>query len=86
MKSFSVILAGLIAFAPAAIASEANKSSSKTVYLVIKSKLQGKGVSLLAIPMASAEQCEEEGVLITTSERFDLRFANQDAFECVNGK
>ena len=59
---------------------------AETVYLVIKSKLQGKGVSLVAIPMASRESCEDEGVLITTSERFDLRFANQDSFECVNGK
>lgn len=59
---------------------------AETVYLVVKSKLQGKGVSLVAIPMTSREQCEEEGVLITTSQRFDLRFANQDAFECVNGK
>lgn len=59
---------------------------SETVYLLIKSKLKGKGVSLVAIPMASREDCEEEGVLVTTSERFDLRFANQDAFESVNGK
>jgi hypothetical protein len=59
---------------------------AETIHLVIKSTLQGKGISLLAIPMASAKQCEEEGVLLTTSERFDIRFANQDAFECVKGK
>lgn len=61
-------------------------AEAETTFLVLKSTLQGKGISLVTIPMTSIDKCEEQGALITTSERFDIRFANQDAFECVSGK
>jgi hypothetical protein len=64
-------------------------AQSETVYLIIKSKIhfgQGSGISLYSIPMDSMDQCEEQGAVLVTSERFDLRKAAQDAFECITGK
>ena len=63
-------------------------ASAQTIYLVIKSRGGGDShsVSLVSIPMSSVEQCEEEGALITASNRFDLRHASLDTFECIRGK
>ena len=62
---------------------------SESVYLLIKSarntKLTG-GIALHSIPMESLDQCEEVGALIVSSQRFDLKYASEDAFECIEGK
>lgn len=61
---------------------------AETVYLLIKSRIHasGSGIALYSIPMSSNQQCEEAGALIISSQRFDLRHAKEDAFECIQGK
>lgn len=59
---------------------------AETVYLIIKSTEKTSGVALHSIPMQSMEQCEEAGALIVSSKRFDVKYANRDGFECVQGQ
>lgn len=62
---------------------------AETVYLIIKSEVRagyGVGLALHSIPMSSPEQCEEAGAMLLSSERFDMKYAKRDGFECIEGK
>ena len=59
------------------------------VYLLIKSvkgDTHSGGVALHSIPMKSIEQCEENGALLISSQRFKVNTARFDTFECVQGQ
>ena len=59
---------------------------AETVYLLIKSTEQSAGIALHSIPMTTMDQCEEAGALIISSERLDVKYADRDGFECIQGK
>ena len=58
--------------------------NAEGVYLILKSKIFNRGVSIHAVPMSSMESCESAGVKIISSDRFDIDdFSKGDAFECI---
>ena len=59
---------------------------AETVYLIIKTGEYSSGIALQSIPMISMDQCEEAGAKLIGSERFDVRAAKSDGFECIRGK
>ena len=64
-------------------------SNAETIYLLIKSAkgdYTKGGLALQTIPMKSLEQCEEAGALVISSQRFKIKQARFDAFECIEGK
>lgn len=63
-------------------------ASAETVYLLVKSAkcYHCAGIALHSLPMKSLQQCEGARALIISSARFDLRSAEDDAFECIKGK
>lgn len=80
MKALLLATAALLITLPA---------HSATVYLVLKSRSlktsTGVGLSVVTIPMMSLDQCEEQGALLISSERFDMDY-EYGAFECITGK
>ena len=62
---------------------------AETIHLLIKSRFWGynssSGHELIAIPMNSIDQCEEQGAYLISSKRFELEHT-QDVFECIKGK
>ena len=65
-------------------------ANSENVFLLIKSKA-GSGyddtnITSFVVPMASMDLCEEAGVKILASKRFNLSYAHEDGFECVRAK
>tara|TARA_Y100000589_G_C27021621_1_gene575168 strand:- start:601 stop:855 length:255 start_codon:yes stop_codon:yes gene_type:complete len=77
MKKFILAAFTLFIFQPQLVKAEG-------VYLILKSRIYNRGVSIHAIPMSSMESCESAGVKIISSDRFDLgEFAKGDAFECI---
>lgn len=60
--------------------------NAKTVYLILKSTIDIDGVGLLSVPMNSMDECEQAGLKLLASDRFDTTFAKRDGFECVVGK
>ncbi len=56
-------------------------------FLIIKSRggsnYNALNVDLIAIPMNSMKSCEEAGLKIISSDRFDLDFSKDEAFECI---
>lgn len=73
-------------FALASLMTVSMPVQAETVYLIIKSTEQTSGLALHSIPMTSMDQCEEAGALIISSERFDVKYAGRDGFECIKGK
>ena len=76
-------------FAVASLMVASMPVQAETAYLLIKSARNTKstgGVALHSIPMESLDQCEEAGGLIVASERFELKYASEDSFECIIGK
>lgn len=60
--------------------------NAETIYLVLKSGGYNTAVALISIPMESMNQCEEAGLRLISSERFDIKHVSGDGFECIKGR
>ena len=80
MKSLLLATAALLVGLPV---------QAETVYLVLKSRSlkssAGVGLSVVTIPMTSLDECEEQGTLLISSDRFDMDY-EYGVFECITGK
>ncbi len=59
-------------------------AKAETVYLVLRFFRYGAGHSLGVVPMESMDQCEEAGLVMKSSKRFNGD--ERTYFECIIGK
>ena len=60
--------------------------NAETIYLVLKSGGYNTAVALISIPMESMNQCEEAGLRLISSQRFEIKHVPGDGFECIKGR
>ena len=79
MKKFILAAFTFFIFQPQLVKAEG-------VYLILKSGSGysgANGISVISIPMSSMASCETAGLKLITSDRFDIKDSDADAFECI---